>query len=103
MSLNRWAVCRDDNETEIVNALRKIGVQVWYHDQPLDLLVVYRDTFMFLECKDGNKPPSARKLTSAQQKFMDSTLGCPRAVVNSVDEAVAFVLNWKGREDVANG
>ena len=61
----------DDNQTEIVKALRKIpGCTV----QSLadcgggvpDLLIGYSGNNYLIECKDGSKPPSARKLTPAQ-------------------------------------
>lgn len=38
--------------------------------------------------EDGRKPPSARKLTEAEQKFFDDWRGGLLAVVNSVDEAL---------------
>jgi len=45
-----------------------------------------------LEVKDGRKPPSARVLTPAEQKFFDEWRGGTLAIVNSVDEAIAVVL-----------
>lgn len=57
-----------------------------------DLLVGFRGKTALLEVKDGEKPPSARKLTPAEQKFFDEWRGGTLAVVNSVDEAIAVVL-----------
>jgi len=38
--------------------------------------------------KDGEKVPSARKLTEAEQKFFDDWRGGMLVIVNSVDEAL---------------
>jgi len=38
--------------------------------------------------EDGRKPPSARKLTEAEQKFFDEWRGGLLAIVNNVDEAL---------------
>lgn len=67
----------DANQNEIVNALRNEGCSV----QSLaavgkgvpDLLVANHKGELFLmEVKDGNKPPSARKLTLDQVKWHDN-------------------------------
>lgn len=41
-----------------------------------------------MEVKDGQKVPSARKLTPAEQKFFEEWRGGIVAIVNSVDEAI---------------
>ena len=56
-----------------------------------DLLVGFRGQTFLLECKDGEKPPSARKLTPAEQKFFDEWRGGTLVIVNTVDEAIAAV------------
>jgi len=38
--------------------------------------------------KDGSKPPSARTLTPAEQKFFDEWRGGMVVIVNSVEEAI---------------
>lgn len=67
----------DTNQNEIVTALRNEGCSV----QSLaavgkgvpDLLVSNHKGELFLmEVKDGNKPPSARKLTPDQVKWHDN-------------------------------
>ena len=44
-----------------------------------------------MEVKDGNKVPSARKLTDAEEKFFMEWTGGPLVIVNSVEEAVVFL------------
>jgi hypothetical protein len=85
----RRAARRDDNETEIVKALRDAGAYVAYIDTPCDLIVGYKQRTVLLEVKDGNKPPSARKLTENEQKFHDNWTGGPLFIVTCVDEALA--------------
>jgi len=88
----RRAARVDANQSEIVAALRAVGVSV----QPLhtvgkgcpDLLCGVRGTNLLLEIKDGNKPPSARKLTSDEAAWHESWRG-QVAIVESVDEAIA--------------
>lgn len=63
----------DRNHSEIVAAFRKLGYSVISlaacgHGIP-DILAGKRGTNLLAEVKDGNKPPSARKLTEDQEKF----------------------------------
>ena len=60
-----------------------------------DLLVGFRGKTALLEVKDGRKPPSARKLTEAEQRFFDEWRGGTLAIVNSVDEAIAVVMRME--------
>jgi hypothetical protein len=84
----RRAAKRDDNEKEIVVALRQAGAYVSFIDEPCDLIVGYQGKTILLEVKDGNKPPSARKLTPNEQKFHDEWTGGELYVVTCVDEAL---------------
>lgn len=93
----RRAAKVDANHAEIVKALRSAGC--WVLDLSAvgqgcpDLLVhgpTYSWDFRLIEIKDGNKPPSARKLTPAQIEFHAGCRG-PVVVVNSVAEALAAV------------
>jgi len=81
----------DANQEQIVSALRACGATVrvvTMGDGIPDLLVGYRGYTLLLEVKDGNKSPSARALTPAEQKFFDEWTGGLLAVVNNVDEAL---------------
>ena len=88
----RRAAKIDANHAEIVAALRKIGCKV----QSLaavgagvpDLLVMRGFRLYLVEIKDGNKAPSARKLTPEQVKWHQEWAGAPLVVVTSVEEAL---------------
>jgi len=89
----RRAARRDDNEKEIVAAMREAGAYVKaINDEGLfDLLVSYRGKTLLIEVKDGAKPPSARRLTEAEQKFHDEWPGSDLYIINSVEEALALL------------
>lgn len=86
----------DDNQDEIVAALRAIGCQVAITSgvgNGFTDLVVSRATCgnLLMEIKDGKKPPSERKLTEAEVRFHGSWLG-PIVIVDSVDAALRAVV-----------
>jgi hypothetical protein len=90
----RYAAKVDANQSEIVEALRKVGCTV----QPLhtvgrgcpDLLASRDGLNYLLEVKDGSKPPSDRKLTPEQVIWHDAWRG-QVAVVCNVKEALEAV------------
>lgn len=87
----RRAARVDDNQNEIVAALRKAGATVrviTQGDGLPDLLVGYRGETILMEVKDGSKSPSARKLTDREEQFFREWTGGRAVVVNSVAEAV---------------
>lgn len=91
----RRAAKVDANHAEVLQALRDIGCSV----QPLhmvgqgcpDAAVGYRGQTVWLEIKDGKKPPSARKLTPDQVKWIDQWKGGRVWVVHSVEQAIQAV------------
>ena len=88
----------DDNQTDIVAALRKAGATVRVISQGEgipDLLVGFRGETILLEVKDGNKPPSARTLTPAEQKFFNEWEGGLCMVVKSVEDALEMLEGIK--------
>jgi hypothetical protein len=89
----RRAARRDDNEQDIIRAMRAEGAYVkQINDEGLfDLLVSHRGETLLVEVKDGAKPPSARRLTDAEQKFHDEWPGSDLYIVNSVEEAIALL------------
>jgi hypothetical protein len=90
----RRAARVDGNQSLITEALRAVGATV----QPLhtvgngcpDLLVGYRATNWCLEVKDGDKPPSARKLTDDEQIWHNGWQGVVH-VVETVEQALQVV------------
>jgi Holliday junction resolvase len=90
----RYANRIDANQNQIVDAMRKVGAVVRIISQGdgiPDLLVGYKGYTILMEVKDGDKVPSARKLTEAEQKFFDDWRGGMLAVVNSVEEALEIL------------
>ena len=87
----RYANRIDANQNKIVDALRGAGAYVrivTQGDGIPDLLVGYKGYTILMEVKDGDKVPSARKLTDAEQKFFNEWDGGMLVVVNSVQEAL---------------
>jgi hypothetical protein len=91
----RRAAKVDQNQSEIVAALRQIGCSVQLlHSVGAgcpDLMVGFRGDTFLLELKDGNKPPSARKKTEAQVIWHDAWRGKPVAVVCNIREALEAI------------
>jgi len=93
----------DDNQAEIVDALRRAGMSV----QPLssvgsgvpDLLVGFRGVNVLLEVKDGNKALSAQKLTADQANWHGAWAG-QVTVTNCPDDAVCAVITVAKRMGV---
>jgi len=81
----------DSNQNSIVKSLRDHGATVRVVSQGdglPDLLIGYKGETALLEVKDGDKFPSQRKLTTAEQKFFDEWRGGILVIVNSVEEAL---------------
>jgi len=68
----------DRNQPEVVKEFRRLGYSVKPIHQVKKCcdLLISKDKFTFLvEVKDGEKPPSARRLTEGEQEFKDSWQG----------------------------
>ena len=86
----------DANQNEIVNALRKAGCSVQILSSVgkgcPDILVASPSGFLVLmEIKDGNKPPSARKLTPDQVEF-HREWNSEIAIVLDAEQAIDIAL-----------
>jgi len=91
----RRAARVDKTQGVIVDALRKVGCKV-QSLAPLgggvaDILVKRNKVIHLLEIKDGDKPPSRRRLTAAQKRWHADWGDCVK-VVNNVDEALMAVI-----------
>src|SRR5271156_3287847 len=85
----RYAAKVDENQSEIVDALRQAGISVWIIKQPVDLLFHHCGRFGLIEVK---KPSfkRARKDQERQSAFL-ATYAVP--VVRTAEEALAAVLS----------
>ena len=84
----------DDNQPEIVRALRKLGCSVLMLHQlgkgcP-DILIGFRGKNILAEIKDGSKVPSKRTLTTDEKEFHDMWRG-QVAVIESIDDAICLL------------
>ena len=82
----RRAAKADGNQALIVAALRRIGCQVYYIKEPLDLLVGFRGRNVILECKMPGEG-----LNVGQQAFCARWNG-EWHVVHNETEALTAVL-----------
>jgi hypothetical protein len=91
----------DANQARIVAALRRVGCRVLHlHTVGAgcpDILVALGKRLVLMEIKDGSLPPSARRLTPAEQRFHDLWHGHV-VVISSVDDALEWV---RGGQTVA--
>ena len=83
----------DSNQKQIVTDLRKLGYSVLHTHQLkncFDILVGFNGNNYAFELKDGNKPPSQKKLTPGEQNFFDSWRGQVNKV-ESVEEIIKII------------
>jgi len=84
----------DKNQSEIVQALRKAGASVLITSQLkncFDILVGFQGVNYIVEIKDGNLPPSQRKLSEGELKFRDSWKGGKYYIIESVEQALQMI------------
>lgn len=85
---------KDDNHKEIEAVFLKAGASVLDMSQlgngAPDIAVGYRKQNILIEIKDGKKPPSARRLTADEERFMQTWQGRYQ-VISSVDEALKLL------------
>ena len=93
--MGRRAARVDANQNEIVTMLRKMGYSVAITSdcgKGFPDIVVGRSGRNYLfEIKDGNKPPSAQKLTDAEQQFADAWKG-QYNVITCLDDAIKILM-----------
>ena len=86
MALPRYAAKTDDNQQEIIDALRKIGCSVVVIGTPVDLLCGYRRKNILLEVKRPGEKPR----TLAQRKLLETWRG-QVDIVTSPEQAIAIM------------
>lgn len=88
----RRAARVDDNQGQIVDALRKAGATVQslagMGDGVPDLLVGFRCQTLLMEVKDGRKAPCEQRLTMFQANWHREWRGGPVSIVTDVDGAL---------------
>lgn len=98
----RRAARIDENQPEIVEALRKAGAIVeLHHAWPCgyDILVHCAGVTMRVEIKDGRKPPSAQALTDREKQARDANPSS-YAVVTNVAEALELLTVLRSKKRV---
>ena len=80
---------KDANHGLVLHHIISLGwsaLDLAQYGAPVDLAVCKGRAYALVEIKDGNKPPSARKITKAGQKARDGWEG-PYLVVTSPEDA----------------
>ena len=94
----RHAARVDENQAEIVAALRAAGASVWIIGLPVDLLVGYAGQTVPVEVKGltGKRSPKPRRYTELQAEFMRTWQGGPVATFTDVDGALRLLAVLRG-------
>lgn len=92
----RRAAAIDKNQPEIVSALRKVGACVILTHQlknAFDILVIYQGRTYIAEIKDGNLPPSSKRLTTGEIECKNKVekAGGKYHVIYSVNDAINMI------------
>lgn len=97
MGFNRLNAKVDANHPQIISELRKLkGVtvrSVATIKNFLDIIVGYNNRNYLFEIKDPDKPPSQRKLTEGEQKFMNEWTGQADLALTTQD--IIEKINYK--------
>jgi hypothetical protein len=83
----RYAARVDQNQDQIVSALRAAGAYVWIIGLPVDLLVGFKDHTFLVEIKTDSK----KRLTKLQADFFENWSGSTLARVDSPEAALRMI------------
>lgn len=83
----RYAARVDENQAQIVQALRNAGAFVWVIGLPVDLLVGYKGRTFLVEVKVGSK----KRLTKLQTDFFKNWQGSTLCRVDNVEAALRMI------------
>ena len=94
----RRAARVDENQSQLVDAMRKAGAAVWIIGLPVDLLIGCNGVTALAEVKvmQGKRKPHAAPYTGLQRDFMASWLGGPVSTLTDVESALRLVAVLKG-------
>ena len=84
----------DANNTAIAEAAEALGVRVHRTNREWDQTWQYGGMTMLVEVKDGTKPPSARKLTKAEEKTHGKMMIRVVEDLDGVESAVKTLRKW---------
>ena len=93
----RTAARVDKNQPEITKAFRERGWSVLIISQLkncCDIIVAKNGRTICVEIKDGEKPPSAQKLTKGEQEFRSRWLG-DYVIVNCLADVDRLSGGWE--------
>ena len=83
----RYAARVDQNQDQIVSALRAAGAYVWVIGLPVDLLVGYKGHTFLVEVKNGPR----KRLTALQADFFENWSGSTLARIDGPDGALRMI------------
>jgi hypothetical protein len=87
----RRAARVDQNQTQIVSALRAAGAYVWIIGLPVDLLVGYNNHTFLVEIKTDSK----KRLTKLQADFFENWIGGTLCRIDSPEAALRMLSTIK--------
>jgi len=89
----RRAARVDENQAEIVAALRQAGATVWIIGLPVDLVCGYGGKTLLMEIKTvtGKRNPKPARYTELQKSFMLDWRGGPVSTVTDVQGALTAI------------
>ena len=88
----RHAARTDDNQHELIEALKKIGAKCYFIGKPVDLLVGFRGRNSLIEVKRPDKRGQQSKITQEQKDFIATWPGEVH-ICHTIDEAIAAVVS----------
>ena len=83
----RRAARVDQNQTQIISALRAAGAYVWIIGLPVDLLVGFKNHTFLVEIKTDSK----KRLTALQRNFFENWTGGTLVRIDSPDAALRMI------------
>jgi hypothetical protein len=83
----RRAARVDQNQTQIISALRAAGAYVWIIGLPVDLLVGYKNHTFLVEIKTDSK----KRLTKLQADFFENWVGGTLCRIDNAESALRML------------